>query len=214
MLVARRSQGPPQPIQMVNGPQSPRRTIAKVKSALVRVQFSEDGKSQTKPVAGVLVDPGGLVVAPYVDPEKDICPEVVVVSGAKLAAKVLAADSKVGVTVLKVEAGKPFPHLQFADSDRVEVADSAVVLRCVDGYSSLSATLVLIGAKNRRLSSGEIRLQLDAAVSTRFGPGVLVDMNGSFLGVVPKDSGGVGLAVPSNRIKALVSKLSSQSKAE
>ena len=185
--------------------------VTKIKAALVKVQFSKDKTSPPRTVAGVLVDRRGLVLVPCDKLERGGQCEIEMASGVKLTGKAILAEPKVGFAFLKVDGDKPFPHAKFADSDGVEIGDIALVVAWVDGSSSPTAAVGIVSAKNRRAPNGESMLQVDSFICPGFSPGILVDLKGNLLGVLPKGGGPV-LIVPSNRLKEFMSKLPRQPK--
>ena len=182
--------------------------IAKVRPVWVQVQLPSEAKPRTQTVNGVFVDPGGLIVVPCLELEKSASLKLIMDSGSKLTAKVIVADAKIGVAILKAESDQPFPHAQFADSDTVEVGATVVVVSGALGFDHTASVGIIsppktVGSPTAKLCFRWIR------AGPGFGPGIVFNMNGSFLGVLPK-GGGIGLAVPSNRVKALASTLSKQ----
>ncbi len=98
--------------------------MSKIKPALVTVQYSiavdppKDKKTGLKTAVGVVIDPKGIVIAPYENPKQAVSFEIVLGNGTKIPAKVMLADAKVGVAILKIEGDKPFPAADLADAER------------------------------------------------------------------------------------------------
>ena len=160
---------------------------------------------------GVLVDPKGIVLAPYEKLQQGAAFQIVLDRGAKLPAKVIFADPKVGLAILKIEGNKPFAYAEFADSDRAEVGDTVLALARTDGSSAHTVSAAIVSSKNRRLGNGESVLTVDSSVSPGLSSGLLVDLKGNLLGLLPK-ADSIGSAVPSNRLKEIVTKVSKESK--
>jgi S1-C subfamily serine protease len=180
--------------------------VTKIKPALVKVQSSSDKKPQPKITAGVIVDPEGLAIAPYEEADQNAAFQIATASGGKLRAKVLRADGKLGLAILQVDGKRPLPCAVFADSDAVAIGAPVVAIGWTDGSPTPTTSALVVSAKKRPLANGASMLQVDSPTGPGIGPGVLVDLKGNVLGVLPR-GGGVGLAVPSNQLKDLVSKL-------
>jgi len=192
---------------------SPVAAIAKkIHPALVTVRFvpAESAKDGGKPVpgAGVIAKANGIVLVPAVEAADGSKLEVRRHDGSKLPAKVLATDRKLGVAILKIAAPKPLAEVEFGDSDQVKVGDDVIEIGGTFGYE-LSVATGVISAANRAGPNGIKVLQVDSSVSPGISPGPVFDMKGRLLGIVPK-SGGIGLAVPSNRLKELMMKATKQ----
>jgi len=184
----------------------------KTEPALVTVRYLEpDKETGYKIAAGVIVGARGVVIAPCSHVRRGAELEVVLHSGARLPAKVIHAERKIGLAVLKIEGDRFFPHVELADSDQVETGDAALALSRVPVLdraheSSLDTQVVLIGAKNRRLSNGETYVEVGSMMGYGALPGLLVDEKGNLLGLITR-RGLTAFAVPSNRLKEILSKL-------
>src|SRR6266536_6570077 len=73
--------------------------------------------------SGVIVDPSGIVLtnAHVVERASEI--EVVTADGKKHKAKVVGADRRTDLAVLKLQGGGPYPAATLGDSDKLKVGD-------------------------------------------------------------------------------------------
>src|SRR4051812_17582207 len=73
--------------------------------------------------SGFIIDASGIVVTNNHVVENGTDIKVRMQDGTVLQGKVLGHDERTDLAVLKVEAGKPLPFVQFGDSDQMKVGD-------------------------------------------------------------------------------------------
>jgi len=165
--------------------------------------------------SGVIVSPDGIVVTNT---------HVVKVGGAteirialadrrEFDAKVIQQDDKSDIAVLRIEGGDGrFPHLEFEDSDQIEVGDQVLAIGNPFGVGQ-TVTSGIVSALARTevgRSEAQVFIQTDAAINPGNSGGALVDMAGKVVGIntaIFSRSGGshgVGFAIPSNLVKLIV----------
>ncbi|MBN9309345.1 MAG: Do family serine endopeptidase [Devosia sp.] len=140
--------------------------------------------------------------------------EVYLTDGTRLPAKIVGADSKTDLAVLKVEAGRDLPFVQFGDSDTAVVGDWVMAIGNPFGLGG-SVTLGIVSARNRDIQSGPYDqfIQTDAAINQGNSGGPLFDMNGKVIGINTAiiarggSSLGIGFAVPGNLAKPVIDQL-------
>ena len=130
-------------------------------------------------------------------------------------AKVIGSDPPSDLAVLKI-AGKDFPALSLADSDRVRVGDVALAIGNPLGIGQ-TVTAGIISAKGRStgLSDGSFEdfLQTDAPINQGNSGGALVNTEGELVGInsqILSTSGGsigIGFAIPSNMARTVMDQL-------
>ena len=139
-------------------------------------------------------------------------------SGTKVAATLVGSDASTDVAVLRVDvpAAKLLP-LAFATSSTVEAGDPVVAVGSAFGYPQ-SITAGIVSALGRTIEApngAAIRnvIQTDAAFNSGNSGGPLLNTAGRVSGVnaqIASRSGGsdgVGFAVPSNAVEAVVDAL-------
>lgn len=133
-------------------------------------------------------------------------------------ARVTRSSHENDVAVLKVEGGTgAFPFMPLADSDSVEIAESVIAIGNPFGIT-FTVTSGIVSALNRSLGDGTSGLiQTDAPLNPGNSGGPLLNMSGEVIGVShaiyspATGQGGKGFnvglafAVPSNRVKELMS---------
>ncbi len=127
--------------------------------------------------------------------------------GRKMPAKVVGADPKTDIAVVKVEA-TGLPAVTFADSDKIRVGDVAVLAVGNPLGVGETVTMGIVSAKSRNVhilddvSGYEDFIQTDAAINMGNSGGALLDAKGRLIGInsaiVSPSRGniGIGFAVP------------------
>jgi Do/DeqQ family serine protease len=162
--------------------------------------------------SGVIVDPSGVVVTNThvikVGGTAEI--KVALSDRREFDAKVVLQDEKSDIAVLRIEGGDGrFPHLEFADSDTVEVGDLVLAIGnpFAVGQTVTSGIISALARTEIGRSQAQVFLQTDAAINPGNSGGALVDMSGRVVGIntaIFSRSGGshgIGFAIPSNLVK-------------
>ena len=124
--------------------------------------------------------------------------------GRKLKATLVGHDKKTDLALLKVEADKPLPQVEFGDSDHLRVGDWVMAIGNPFNLGG-TVTVGIVSARNRDINSGpyDNYIQTDAAINRGNSGGPLFDMHGKVVGIntaIYSPSGGsigIGFAVPS-----------------
>jgi serine protease Do len=169
--------------------------------------------------SGVIIDPSGIALtnAHVISGASDI--EVVGVDGRKHKAKVLGADPKSDLAVLRLQDGGGFSAARLGDSDQVQVGDWVLAIGSPFGFTQ-TVTAGIISAKGRVLGQGPFDdfLQTDAAINPGNSGGPLVNMAGEVVGIntaiVSRTGGslGIGFAIPINLAKKIYTELTARGK--
>jgi len=149
--------------------------------------------------------------------------EVLLASGQRYAAKLVGADPKTDLAVIKVSADEPLPQVVFGDSDKVKVGSWVVAIGHPRGLDQ-TVTQGIISAKHRTgimdPSSYQDFLQTDAAINPGNSGGPLLNLRGEVIGVnaaIVSESGGfegIGFAIPSNMASYIARQLITSGKVE
>jgi len=139
---------------------------------------------------------------------------VMLTDGTRLPAKLVGADDKADLAVIKVDAGHPLPFVQFGDSDSAQVGDWVMAIGNPFGLGG-SVTLGIVSARNRDIQEGPYDdfIQTDAAINQGNSGGPLFDMDGKVVGINTAiiarggASLGIGFAVPVNLARPVVEQL-------
>jgi len=140
--------------------------------------------------------------------------EVFLTDGTRLPARIVGADDKTDLAVLKVEAASDLPFVEFGNSDLAVVGDWVMAIGNPFGLGG-SVTLGIVSARNRDIQSGPYDqfIQTDASINQGNSGGPLFDMNGKVVGINTAiiarggSSLGIGFAVPGNLAKPVIDQL-------
>jgi serine protease Do len=163
--------------------------------------------------SGVIVRADGLVVTNnhVVEGGNEIT--VALSDKREFKAKVLLADSRTDLAVLKIDTrGERLPVVPFGDSDSVQVGD--LVLAIGDPFNvGQTVTMGIVSALARsQVATGDsqIFIQTDAAINPGNSGGALVTTDGKLAGIntaIYSRSGGnigIGFAIPANLVRRVV----------
>lgn len=166
--------------------------------------------------SGFIIDGEGYVVTNnhVIQGAEDIT--VILRDDTQLKAKLIGADARVDLAVLKVDppGKKPLPAVKFGDSDKTRVGDWVVAIGNPFGLGH-SVTAGIISARGRSLSNESLDdyLQTDAAINKGNSGGPLFNTEGEVIGVntaIYSPSGtnaGLAFSIPSNIVKQAADQL-------
>ena len=171
--------------------------------------------------SGVIVKGDGTVVTNnhVIKDAEEIT--VVLADRREFPAKILGADERTDLAVLKIDAGAaPLPVLPLGDSDALEVGD--IVLAIGDPFGvGQTVTMGIVSALARTaVGASDYRffIQTDAAINPGNSGGALIDLSGRVVGInssIFTQSGGsvgIGFAIPANMVKSVVAGIASGGK--
>jgi S1-C subfamily serine protease len=186
-----------------------------VKPAVVNVSLMEDffGEGPQRAPghgigSGVLIDPSGLALTNAHVVEGSSRIEVTTVDGARYPARLVGADRKTDLAVIRLEAGgQTFPALPLGDSDAVRVGDWVIAVGSPFGLSA-TVTSGIVSATARQVGAGphDDFLQTDAAINPGNSGGPLVNMRGEIIGIntaLVRGGSGIGFAIPANMARRI-----------
>ncbi|MGI9524410.1 MAG: Do family serine endopeptidase [Hyphomicrobiaceae bacterium] len=133
--------------------------------------------------------------------------------GKKLDARLVGADPKTDLAVLKVD-GSDFPHVAFGESADVRVGDWVIAVGNPFGLSG-TTTVGIVSARGRDIGNGALNdfIQIDAPINRGNSGGPAFNSKGEVIGVntaIFSPTGGnvgIGFAVPSDTAKSIVESL-------
>ena len=164
--------------------------------------------------SGVIVDPSGLIVTNFhvVRGSGEIT--VVLSDRREFEAKVELADERTDLAVLRIDAGSErLPALSFRDSDDLEVGDLVLAIGNPFGVGQTVTSGIVSALARTMVGISDYRsfIQTDAAINPGNSGGALVTMDGRLVGInsaiYSRGGGGsigIGFAVPSNMVRAVL----------
>lgn len=179
----------------------------------------QNGEGRPKRVqslgSGFVIDASGIIVTNnhVIEGADEIT--INFANGDKLIAELVGHDDKTDLAVLKVNAGKPLPFVNFGSSEAMRVGDWVMAIGNPFGLSS-SVSVGIVSARNRDINAGPYDnfIQTDAAINKGNSGGPLFNKNGEVIGIntaifSPSGGGsvGVGFSVPSDTAVAVISQL-------
>ena len=165
--------------------------------------------------SGVIVSPEGYILTNnhVIDGASDV--RVTFADKRQLKAKVVGADPKTDIAVLKVE-GNGFPSITIGDSSKAEVGDYALAIGDPFGVGQ-TVTMGIISAMNRGnlgIEDYEDFIQTDAPINPGNSGGALINDRGELIGIntaiLSHGSGGnegIGFAVPINLARQVMNQI-------
>jgi len=168
--------------------------------------------------SGVIVAPNGYILTNNHVVEGFESFKVTLKDGREFAAKVVGADPKTDVAVIKIEAAG-LPVLTLADSDKLRVGD--IVFAVGDPLDvGETVTMGIVSAKGRNklgllddVEGYENFIQTDAAINLGNSGGALLDAKGRLVGInsaiISPSRGniGIGFAIPVNLAASVMTSL-------
>jgi serine protease Do len=164
--------------------------------------------------SGFIVDASGYIVTNnhVIESATDI--QVTTTDGTDYPAKLIGADTKTDLALLKIEPKKPLTAVQFGDSDKARVGDWVLAIGNPFGLGG-TVTTGIISARSRDIHEGPFDdfLQIDASINQGNSGGPTFNMNGDVVGIntaIFSPSGGsvgIGFAIPSNLAKPILAEL-------
>ena len=161
-----------------------------------------------------MIDPSGIVVTNnHVIADADEI-TVIFTDGSRLKAEVIGRDQKTDLAVLRVKPTKPLKAVKFGDSDKLRLGEWVIAIGNPFSLGG-SVTAGIVSARNRDINSGpyDNYIQTDAAINRGNSGGPLFNLDGEVIGVntaIISPSGGsigIGFAVPSKTVMAIVQQL-------
>lgn len=168
--------------------------------------------------SGVVIDARGYVLTNehVVRDAQDLTVTFQFPEEKKYKAKVVGADPRTDLAVLKIEGSGKFPAAALGDSDRVRVGDWAIAVGSPFGLEQ-TVTVGVISAVRQSLQIEGVNytdmLQTDAAINRGNSGGPLVNLKGEVVGVnsaIYAPTGvfaGIGFSIPANRARDIMAQL-------
>ncbi len=164
--------------------------------------------------SGVIVEGNGLIVTNNHVVRNGVDIRVVLADKREFEAKILLADERTDLAVLKIDIpdAEELPSLRLADSDNLEVGDLVLAIGNPFGVGQ-TVTSGIVSALARTqvgVTDYQFFIQTDAAINPGNSGGALVNMDGELVGIntaIFSRSGGsigIGFSIPTNMVRTVV----------
>ncbi len=164
--------------------------------------------------SGFIIDATGFVVTNnHVIENAD---EITVIThdNEEFKAKLIGTDEKTDLALLKIEAGKPLPFVNWGNSDQTRIGDWVLAIGNPFGLGG-SVTAGIVSARQRDINAGPYDdfLQTDASINRGNSGGPMFNMDGEVVGInsaIYSPSGGsvgIGFAIPANLAKPIIDQI-------
>jgi serine protease Do len=171
--------------------------------------------------SGFIIDASGYIVTNNHVVEGADKITVTLADGGTFDAKVIGTDPKTDLALVKVDAGKPLPYVQFGDSDKARIGDWVVAIGDPYGLGG-TVTAGILSARGRDIGSGPYDdfMQIDAPINPGNSGGPLFDSSGKVIGVPTAifspngGSVGIGFAIPAATVSNVVADLRDHGRVE
>jgi serine protease Do len=171
------------------------------------------GKAEALGSGFVLTSDGYIVTNNHVI-DKASTIRVTLDDGTELPAKLIGADPKSDLAVVKIDSGKPLSTIGWGQSDTLRAGDPILAIGNPFGIGT-TVTAGIVSARGRDLHSGPYDdfIQIDAPINHGNSGGPLVGVDGKVVGIntaIYSPNGGsvgVGFAIPSDQAQTVVAKL-------
>ncbi|MBW9212116.1 MULTISPECIES: S1C family serine protease [Terrabacteria group] len=169
--------------------------------------------------SGVIISKDGYILTNYHVIKNATSIRIKTSDGKHYNAKVIGADAKSDIAVLKVDA-KNLTPATLGDSSKISIGDTAIVIGNPLGTLGGTVTDGIISATSREMvinNEAMDLIQTNASINSGNSGGGLFDGNGNLIGIVnAKDSGttssgatieGLGFAIPINKAMEVANEL-------
>ena len=156
--------------------------------------------------SGFIVDKAGYILTNYHVIEDASRVTVRLQSGEEYVAKIIGVDDQTDLAVLKIEAGRDLPFINFGNSDASQVGDWVLAIGSPFGLAQTVTAGIISQTKRETPYASQFQkfIQTDAAINRGNSGGPLVNMNSEVIGINSQiatstgDYNGIGFALPSN----------------
>ena len=171
-------------------------------------------RNETAAGSGFIIDKEGYIVTNNHVIANSSSITVILHDGTSLQAKLIGADKKTDLAILKVETDIKLKPVEWGNSDDAKVGNWALAIGNPFGLAT-TVTLGIVSAKARDINAGPFDdfIQTDAPINRGNSGGPLFNLKGKVIGVntaIYSPSGGsvgIGFAIPSSLAEGIIDQL-------
>jgi len=169
--------------------------------------------------SGVIINPQGYILTNEHVIGKAVRIKVTLINKQEFDARLVGADIKSDLAVIKIHSDKPLPFVKMGRSDDLMIGETVLAIGNPFGLQH-TVTTGIISALNRSIKSGENVvyqdfIQVDASINPGNSGGPLLNINGSLIGIntaIYQKAQGIGFAIPIDNAKRIINDLISYGK--
>jgi Do/DeqQ family serine protease len=161
--------------------------------------------------SGVIVRADGVIVTNNHVIQGGQTLKVVLPDRREFTARVMLADDRVDLAVLKIDTGSErLPTLPLADTRGLQVGDLVLAIGNPFGLSQTVTSGIISALARTEVGSDSLYIQTDAPINRGNSGGALVNMNGELVGINSSilsqsgDSAGIGFAIPADLVRRVI----------
>ena len=177
--------------------------------------FYQQGESGRRSLgSGVIIDPKGYILTNEHVVAKAVRVKVTLIDNREFEGKVVGADIKSDLAVIKIDSKRPLPYVKMGRSDDLMIGETIVAIGNPFGLKH-TVTTGIISALDRTIRASERQvfsdfIQVDASINPGNSGGPLLNINGSLIGIntaIFKEAQGIGFAIPIDKARRIVDDL-------
>ena len=169
--------------------------------------------------SGVIINPEGYILTNEHVIGKAVRIKVTLINNQEYDARLVGADRKSDLAVIKIDSDKPLPYVEMGRSDDLMIGETVLAIGNPFGLQH-TVTTGIISALNRSIKAGENVvyqdfIQVDASINPGNSGGPLLNIKGSLIGIntaIYQKAEGIGFAIPIDNAKRIVNDLISYGK--
>lgn len=169
--------------------------------------------------SGFIIDKSGYIVTNNHVVEDGSKITIKFKDGREYTAKLIGTDTATDIALLKIDAGKLLPAVEFADDRSIRVGDWVIAVGNPFGLSN-TVTAGIVSSMGRDVGNGPYTdyIQIDAPINRGNSGGPAFDIQGKVIGMntmIYSPSGGsvgIGFAIPASTIHDVVAQLKTHGK--
>jgi serine protease Do len=164
--------------------------------------------------SGVIINPDGYILTNEHVIGKAVRIKVTLIDKREFDARLIGADRKSDLAVIKIDSDKPLPFVEMGRSDDLMIGETVLAIGNPFGLQH-TVTTGIISALNRSIKSGKNTvykdfIQVDASINPGNSGGPLLNINGSLIGIntaIYQKAEGIGFAIPIENAKRIINDL-------
>jgi serine protease Do len=164
--------------------------------------------------SGVIIDPKGYILTNEHVVAKAVRVKVTLIDNREFEGRVVGADIKSDLAVIKIDPDRPLPYVKMGRSDDLMIGETVVAIGNPFGLKH-TVTTGIISALDRTIRASKKQvyndfIQVDASINPGNSGGPLLNINGSLIGIntaIFKEAQGIGFAIPIDKARRIVDDL-------